>query len=75
MNIDIDYDFPYQKNKDGYKIIPEGTTYDENELMVLPNGKYANHGLYYDTKSGLNIIYDPFEPRPIAQILQGLPDE
>jgi hypothetical protein len=60
MNYEIDNNFTYEYHG-SLPIIPSGATEDENELIVLPNGKYMPPGIYFDKKSGLEIIYEPYE--------------
>ena len=72
MAYDVDYDYEYEVNEAGLSIIPEGTTHD-GELYVLPNGRYMPSGVYFDPKSGLDVIYEPLELKPFKEILENLP--
>lgn len=58
MKYDVDYDFPYERTKEGTPIVPAGT-YEQDGLYVLPNGRYMPPGAYYYPESGCDIIYEP----------------
>ena len=55
MKYDVDYDFPYERTKEGTPIVPAGT-YEQDGLYVLPNGRYMPPGAYYDPERGCDII-------------------
>ena len=74
MKYDVDYDYEYEVNEAGLNIIPEGTTHD-GELYVLPNGRYMPSGVYFDPKSGLDVIYEPSELSPFQEMLESLPTQ
>lgn len=59
MKYDIDYDFKFAEDEFGASILPSGTRYEGN-LLVLPNGKYLPSG-FYIMEDGSRLIYEPKE--------------
>lgn len=72
MGYDVDYGYGYEVNDAGLNIIPDGTT-EVGGLYVLPNGRYMPSGIYFDQKSGQDVIYEPMELSPFKEMLEGLP--
>lgn len=73
MGYDIDYEYEFDLDNDGLKIIPEGTKMT-GDLYVLPNGKYMPPGVYSDG-NGMNIIYEPRMLSPWADAIAECTEE
>ncbi len=73
MKYEIDVDF--EKKYSGYldktgnlPPFPKECTIDENDLYVLPSGKYLPCGAY-ECEDGSTMIYEPFVLRPEYQLI------
>lgn len=69
MKYDVDYDFAFEIDADGFPFLPDNLTKDENGFYVLPNGKYLPIGFYH-YKDGRNLIYEPIGLSPSAEMLK-----
>ena len=67
---DIDYDYDFRKDANGFPYLPDNLTKCGN-LYVLPSGKYLPPGAYI-TPDGGSLIYEPGELSPFADILASL---
>lgn len=67
MMHDVDYDFEFEEDELGTPMMPKGIKWD-GDLCVLPNGRYLPPG-NYRTEDGGNIIYEPRELSPFADML------
>ncbi|WP_311431422.1 hypothetical protein [Fannyhessea vaginae] len=73
MKYDIDYDYKYEVNEYGQKLIPRDAV-EKDGLIILPNGRYMPPDCYHDPKSGLDIIYEPLELDPNDELIENTPD-
>ena len=67
MNYDVDYDYDFEEDEWGMPYLPKGLTMDDN-LYVLPNGKYLPRGCYI-TEDGGHLIYEPSQLSMFADML------
>lgn len=67
MAYDVDYDFEFDEDEFGTAMMPKGAKWRGN-LCLLPNGRYLPPG-NYRTEDGGNIIYEPSELSPFADML------
>lgn len=67
MKYDIDYDFEFEEDEFGTPKLPDNVRWFGN-LCVLPNGRYLPPGSYR-TADGGDLIYEPGEPSPFADML------
>lgn len=67
MAYDVDYDFEFDEDEFGTAMMPKGVKWRGN-LCLLPNGRYLPPG-NYRTEDGGNIIYEPSELNPFADML------
>ena len=67
MAYDVDYDFEFDEDEFGTAMMPKGVKWRGN-LCRLPNGRYLPPG-NYRTEDGGNIIYEPSELSPFADML------
>lgn len=68
MKYDVDNEFRFDTADGGFPILPHGMKQDGN-LLVLPNGKYLPRGVYHDDADGSDIIYEPPQLSPFAEML------
>lgn len=73
MKYNIDYDYKYEVNEYGQKLIPRDAV-EKDGLIILPNGRYMPPDCYHDPKSGLDIIYEPLELDPNDELIENTPD-
>lgn len=74
MKYDVDDDYRFETTDDGLPILPRGMKLDGN-LMVLPNGKYLPRGVYHDDIGGGDLIYEPPQLSPFADMLASCTEE
>ena len=67
MKYDVDYDFKFEEDEFGTPIMPNNVKWRGN-LCILPNGRFLPPG-NYRTEDGGNIIYEPSELSPFADLL------
>ena len=67
MKYDVDYDFKFEEDEFGTQIMPNNVKWRGN-LCILPNGRFLPPG-NYRTEDGGNIIYEPSELSPFADLL------
>lgn len=67
MKYDVDYDYEFEEDEFGTPIMPNNVKWRGN-LCILPNGRYLPPG-NYRTSDGGNIIYEPCELSPFADLL------
>lgn len=67
MKYDVDYDFEFEEDEFGTPIMPDNVKWRGN-LCILPNGRFLPPG-NYRTEDGGNIIYEPSELNPFADLL------
>lgn len=67
MAYDVDYDFEFDEDEFGTAMMPKCVKWRGN-LCLLPNGRYLPPG-NYRTEDGGNIIYEPSELSPFADML------
>lgn len=67
MAYDVDYDFEFDEDEFGTAMMPKDVKWRGN-LCLLPNGRYLPPG-NYRTEDGGNIIYEPSELSPFADML------
>lgn len=67
MKYDVDYDFEFEEDEFGTPIMPSKVKWRGN-LCILPNGRFLPPG-NYRTEDGGNIIYEPSELSPFADLL------
>ena len=66
MAYDVDYDFEFDEDEFGTAMMPNGVKWRGN-LCLLPNGRYPPGS--YRTEDGGDIIYEPPELSPYAEML------
>lgn len=74
MEREIDYEYEFQIDDCGTPIFPNGVTEDEDELYVLPNGKYLPPGCY-SFEDGSLLIYEPHALGLFAEMLANCVEE
>ena len=67
MAYDVDYDFEFDEDEFGTAMMPNGVKWRGN-LCLLPNARYLPPG-NYRTEDGGDIIYEPPELSPYAEML------
>lgn len=67
MAYDVDYDFEFDEDEFGTAMMPNGVKWRGN-LCLLPNDRYLPPG-NYRTEDGGDIIYEPPELSPYAEML------
>lgn len=67
MAYDVDYDFEFDEDEFGTAMMPNGVKWRGN-LCLLPSGRYLPPG-NYRTEDGGDIIYEPPELSPYAEML------
>lgn len=55
MKYDIDYNYKYEVNEYGQKLIPRDAV-EKDGLIILPNGRYMPPDCYHDPKSGQTLF-------------------
>ncbi len=70
MQYDVDYEHEFEEDEFGTPIMPSNVKWREN-LCVLPNGRYLPPGHYRTSDDG-DIIYEPKELSPFADLLEQL---
>lgn len=70
MAYDVDYDYDFREDANGFPYLPDGLTMRGN-LYVLPNGRYLPPGMYITPDDG-SLIYEPKELSPFADMLASL---
>lgn len=70
MKHDINYDYKYEYDKSGSPYLPEEVFYNSEDLLVFPDGKLLEPGVYTDRTNGDCIIYEPFELSIASELLQ-----
>lgn len=73
MAYDVDYDYDFQEDESGFRVLPEGTK-TRGGLYVLPNGRYLPPGAY-GMPDGSTLIYEPHELSPFADLLASCTEE
>ena len=74
MEREVDYECEFQLDEYETSILPSGLTMDDDDLYVLPNGKYLPPGCYA-LENGELLLYEPHKLSPFADMLAACTEE